>query len=66
MKTIAYIIGYRWTCDEDRRSFNLKITIDWLLGLKLKLKTHNINLIIIIIEQDVIPKLSIKQDVAFM
>lgn len=36
MKTIAYIIGYRQTCDEDDRLFNLKTTIDWLIGLKKK------------------------------
>lgn len=63
MKTIAYIIGYRWTCEEDRRFLNLRITIDWLIGLKLKLKEHNINLIIIIVEQDVLPKLSIDKDI---
>jgi hypothetical protein len=40
MKTIAYIIGYRCTCDDDRRLLNLKITIDWLLGLKTKLKEY--------------------------
>ena len=60
MKTIAYIIGYRWTRDDDCRLLNLKITIDWLLGIKLKLKEHDINLIVIIIEQHVIPKFHIE------
>lgn len=62
-KTIAYIIGYRWTSDEDGRLFNLKITIDWLISLKSKLKAYNINLVIIIIEQDIIPKFNIEQDI---
>ena len=60
MKTIAYIIGYRWTCDEDCRLLNLKITIDWILGVKTKLKEYDINLIVIIIEQHVIPKFHIE------
>jgi len=60
MKTIAYIFGYRWTCDDDCRLLNLKITIDWILALKSKLKEHNINLVIIIVEQHVIPKFHIE------
>jgi hypothetical protein len=63
MKTISYIIGYRLTCDEDKRLCNLIITINWLMRLKIKLKTCNINLNIIIIEQDVIPKFNITSSV---
>ena len=62
MKTIAYIIGYRSSFAEDRRLLNLKITIDWLIRIKLKLKAYKINLDIIIIEQDSIPKFCIDPD----
>jgi len=60
MKTIAYIIGYRCTDHDDRRLLNLKITIDWLLGLKTKLKEYDINLLVIVIEQYVVPKFHIE------
>jgi hypothetical protein len=51
------------TLNEDKRLLNLIITIDLLISIKLKLKQCNINLIIIIIEQDSIPRFSIKQDI---
>jgi hypothetical protein len=62
MKSIAYVIGYRWTCDEDRRLFNLKITLDWLLTLKSELKKYDINLIIVVVEQDASPKFCVEQE----
>lgn len=61
MKTIAYIIGFRF---EKKRYENLILTLTWLIEIKkiLCLK-NNIKLRIIIIEQDAIQQLIIPNDI---
>lgn len=60
MQTISYIIGYRFTDINDRRTENLKLTIKWLVELKKQLSEQSkINLQIIIIEQANSPKFSV-------
>lgn len=60
MQTISYIIGYRFTDINDRRTENLKLTIKWLVELKKQLSEQSkINLQIIIIEQSNTPQFSV-------
>lgn len=66
MKTITYIIGYRWTCDTDMRLFNLNITLDWLINLKCKLKNNDINLVIVVVEQDMAPRFNTNSSISKM
>jgi glycosyltransferase involved in cell wall biosynthesis len=56
MKKIAYIIGHRNSEDPDRLR-NLLIVLKWLIGVKVLLLKHKIELKIIVVEQDETPKL---------
>ena len=58
MKKIAYIIGHRNS--DDYRLRNLLVVINWLENFKTLLLNYDIDLIIVVVEQDIIPNVSNK------
>ncbi|ATZ80199.1 glycosyltransferase family A domain-containing protein [Bodo saltans virus] len=62
MKKIAYIIGFRYSNDDDRRMDNLILTLKWLIEIKKCIVKH-IDLQIIVIEQDSKKKFNIAENI---
>lgn len=64
MKTVNYIIGFRKSYKNDRRTENLILTLQWLINVKnILLEKTKIKLQIIIIEQDSCIKLDIPENI---